>query len=171
MQLNYKNLPVLLVSVLVSLSYSCLAHNIPTLAPKTSSLAAPTCSRRHSKFVREYFARELLPIYQTFSLPVPDKCPFSPLHDIYHFQENNKTKLDIYKWKCDICGKIFSSEHFLDKHFDNRHTAALQRNKHTVCLANHCRFFRCEVLMDAGSRSPKCYEPTINNLRNRCIVS
>ena len=28
-------------------------------------------------------------MYQKLSLPVPEKCPFSPVHDMYHFQENN----------------------------------------------------------------------------------
>lgn len=84
------------------------------------------CSRTESKFVREYFARALLPIYHKYSLPVPEQCPFSPLHDIYHFQENNKTKLDTNKWKCEICGKHFSSERYIDKHFEVKHMNSLQ---------------------------------------------
>lgn len=107
---------LLLVSVLVK----CQENG------RTALRSVPKCSRPHSKFVREYFARALLPIYQKFSVPVPDKCPFSPLHDIYHFHENNKTKLDTNKWKCEICGKMFVSEKNLDKHFDKRHNSSLQ---------------------------------------------
>ena len=85
------------------------------------------CSRSNSKLVREYFVRVLLPIYKRHSLPVPEKCPFSPLHDMYHYQENNKTKLDDNKWKCEICGKYFLSEDYLDNHFDRKHNDTLQK--------------------------------------------
>lgn len=129
------------------------------------------CSRKHSKFIREYFARALLPIYQKYNLPVPEKCPFSPLHDIYHLQENNKTKLDVYKWKCEICGKYFTSEEYLDKHFSNKHNDSLQKNKHSICLANNCRIFRCDVLLKSSSVRPKCYESSMINLKNRCIAN
>jgi hypothetical protein len=65
-------------------------------------------------------------LYQKLSLPVPEKCPFSPVHDMYHFQENNKTKLEPNKWKCEMCGKLFISEKHLDNHFENRHNNSLQ---------------------------------------------
>ena len=71
--------------------------------------------------------KALLPVYNKYSLPVPEQCPFSPLHDIYHFQENNKTKLDAYKWKCEICGKHFTSEEYIDKHFEIKHSNSLQK--------------------------------------------
>ena len=64
-------------------------------------------------------------MYQKYALPIPEKCPFSPLHDIFHYHENNKTKLDTNKWKCEICGKFFTKENYLDKHFENKHTSSL----------------------------------------------
>jgi hypothetical protein len=45
---------------------------------------------------------------------------------MYHFQENNKTKLEPNRWKCEICGKLFISEKHLDNHFENRHNNSLQ---------------------------------------------
>jgi hypothetical protein len=128
------------------------------------------CSRQHSKVVREYFARVLLPIFKKYSQPVPDKCPFSPFHDIYHYQENNKTKLDVNKWKCEMCGKMFQSESYLDNHFNNRHNNTLQIKKSANCLANFCRIFRCDVLMKRTSSSTKCYESTLTKLRDRCKI-
>lgn len=92
------------------------------------TLAKP-CSRSQSKFVREYFARSLLPVYQKYSQPIPESCPFSPIRDIYFFHENNKTKLDVYRWKCELCGKLFVKESDLDNHFDNRHNNSLQSVK------------------------------------------
>lgn len=102
---------------------------------------------------------------------MPVKCPFSPLHDMYHFHENNKTKLDTYKWKCELCGKYFLSENYLDKHFDTKHSDSLQRHKHNVCLANYCRIFRCEVFMKPANTGAKCYDAAMLNLKNRCIVN
>ena len=126
------------------------------------------CPRAQSKVVREYFVRVLLPIYQKYSVPVPEKCPFSPLYDIYHYHENNKTKLDSNKWKCEICGKLFLEERYLDQHFDARHNSSLQKGQNTVCLANFCRIFRCDLLSNPGLISKKCYESILTNLRNRC---
>jgi hypothetical protein len=97
----------------------------PAQTPAKKSMVA--CPRTQSKLVREYFVRVLLPLYQQYSVPVPEKCPFSPLYDIYHYHENNKTKLDSTKWKCEICGKTFVDEKYLDKHFDSRHNESLQR--------------------------------------------
>jgi len=143
------------------------------LCPATSSQShhqeKSHCSRKHSKFIREYFTRALLPIYQKYNLPVPVNCPFSPLHDIYHFHENNKTKLDMYKWKCEICGKHFLSENYLDKHFDFKHANSLQRNQKSICLANFCRIFRCDVFMRTSNTDNKCYDSSMHNLKKRCI--
>jgi hypothetical protein len=104
----------------------------PTLPPTTrtnqvAKKSVVACPRTQSKLVREYFVRVLLPIYQKYGVPVPEKCPFSPLYDIYHYHENNKTKVDSTKWRCEICGKTFTDEKFLDKHFDSRHNNSLQR--------------------------------------------
>ncbi|RNA31147.1 hypothetical protein BpHYR1_005291 [Brachionus plicatilis] len=142
------------------------------------------CSRAQSKFVREYFARSLLPVYQKHSQPIPEACPFSPARDMYHFHENNKTKLDIFRWKCELCGKIFAKESDLDKHFDSRHANTLQtvpkynfffakinylnKGKNSVCLANYCRIFRCGVLINQKVEKTQCYQSTMNILKNKC---
>lgn len=156
--------------ILLLINEICLSYQLSGPAkPSKVSNSYTHCSRRHSRFVREYFARALLPIYQKYDLPVPDRCPFSPLHDIYHNQENNKSKLDTFKWKCEMCGKFFTSEEYLDKHLERKHNDTLQKHKYSVCLANHCRIFRCDVLMKPISVVPKCYEGSIVNLQNRCI--
>lgn len=101
-----------------------------------SGTFSKSCSRVQSKFVREYFARSLLPLYQKYSQPIPEKCPFSPLRDMYHYHENNKTKLDTYRWKCEICGKLFAKELHLDNHFDNRHINTIQTvNKYIFLMS------------------------------------
>ncbi len=67
----------------------------------------------------------LLPIYYRYAMPIPESCKFSPVRDMYYHQENNKTKLDTNKWKCEYCGKIFLEEKYLDAHFSRKHNATL----------------------------------------------
>ncbi len=109
--------------------------------PAKKTVAA--CPRTQSKLVREYFVRVLLPIYQRYSTPVPEKCPFSPLYDIYHYHENNKTKVDSTRWQCEMCGKVFTEEKYLDRHFDSRHNDSLQRVINSINLVKRIRFSKC----------------------------
>jgi len=44
---------------------------------------------------------------------------------LYGIQEGSKTQEYAAKWVCNFCGKAFFSEHYLDKHFDNRHSDKL----------------------------------------------
>jgi hypothetical protein len=64
-------------------------------------------------------------VYQQNSVPIPQECEFSPLNDVYYHQENNKTKQDTMKWKCELCGKVFLTEYYLDKHFSTKHNDTL----------------------------------------------
>jgi hypothetical protein len=68
-----------------------------------------------------------LPIYKKYELPIPQDCEYSPLNDVYYHQENNKTRLEQTKWKCELCGKIFLTEHYLDHHFTYKHNDSLHR--------------------------------------------
>lgn len=143
---------------------NCLQKKSNEVGPDNPPLKEAHCSRKHSKFIREYFARvnyksfkafffhykilscdvkhqALLPIFHKYNLPVPEKCPFSPMHDIYHLHENNKTKVDVYNWKCEICGKHFSSETFLDKHFENKHKDSLQKVPSFQCFLSFIFYY------------------------------
>jgi hypothetical protein len=61
------------------------------------------------------------------------------LHDIYHYQENNKTKLDTHKWKCEICGKYFQTESHIDKHFEVKHKESLQNVNYLSFFLNQSK--------------------------------
>ena len=53
------------------------------------------------------------------------KCPLHSSRDLYSVQEGNKIEEYASKWVCNLCGKAFYAEHYLDLHFDNRHSDKL----------------------------------------------
>ena len=77
-----------------------------------------------------------------------DKCPLHASRDLYLIQEGNKTQEYAAKWVCNFCGKAFYAEHYLDKHFDNKHTDKLVKVRTQMTVSfywcflnafhNHC---------------------------------
>lgn len=57
-------------------------------------------------------------------------------------QEMLKIENHPNSWKCGICSKLFKSEVFLDKHFDNRHAEEVQTE--LGCFANLCPLIHCD---------------------------
>lgn len=64
-------------------------------------------------------------VFQAKNQEPHDKCPLHASRDLYLIQEGNKTQEYAAKWVCNFCGKAFYSEHYIDKHFDNKHTDKL----------------------------------------------
>ncbi|XP_013381398.1 uncharacterized protein LOC106152392 [Lingula anatina] len=116
--------------------------------------AEKSCSRERSKIVRDIFQKQILPFYEDLSpdgqvLEVPRGCPFNQLRDIYGEQERHKTFEYPSRWVCEYCGKAFSSEYFLDLHFDNRHKEGVSQERDRTCLADYCDIFRCDIVSGA----------------------
>ncbi|CAF1488649.1 unnamed protein product [Adineta steineri] len=105
-----------------------------------------SCSRENSRIVRDYFIEAIYPIYEKNHLSIPYECIFSPNRDIFYQQELNKAKISNTQWLCKYCNKTFYSEYHLDKHLSNRHNDTLIQNEQSVCLADYCLIFRCDVL-------------------------
>ena len=81
-------------------------------------------------------------VFQAKNQEPHSKCPLHASRDLYRIQEGNKTQEYAAKWVCNFCGKGFYSEHYLDKHFDNKHSDKLVkvRTAFYQCLLNaiHC---------------------------------
>lgn len=78
----------------------------------------------------------LTPFVEQERYQIPKNCRLHPDNDLYRDQEEHKTHVDIYEWKCGYCKKSFNEEKFLDQHFDTRHYNLLN----TVCGSKSLRF-------------------------------
>lgn len=85
-----------------------------------------------------------------------DKCPLHASRDLYLIQEGNKTQEYAAKWVCNFCGKAFYAEHYLDKHFDNKHTDKLVKVRTQMTVSFYWCFLNafhnhCFVLVSGHS--------------------
>lgn len=129
------------------------------------------CSRPLSRIVRNQLTEHFYSVFESKSEEPHRKCPLHLDRDLYRFQEGNKTQDYPSRWVCNFCGKAFLSEHYLDMHFDNRHSDELVKGT-TVCLADFCDIFRCEVFenprKDFFWEKKLCKEDRLTVRRRRC---
>lgn len=64
------------------------------------------------------------------------ECVLSPMRDILSASEAAKEAVSASLWRCRVCGKLFLSEEFLDRHLARRHPRL--REKGDLCLARLC---------------------------------
>ncbi|KAL8590550.1 hypothetical protein ACOMHN_010986 [Nucella lapillus] len=137
------------------------------------------CDRSVSRLVRKVVLQKLMPAFTALNTELSDECLFSVERDRYHSQETHKSVEDGINWYCHFCGKAFSNEHFLDLHFNNRHADQLLATENwqtdnSVCLADVCEVFRCDVI---GRRIVPdfwdvalCLEDDMNILHHKCSL-
>ena len=102
------------------------------------------CSRSDSRLVRRYLEAEIWPRLKATDVAgsLPSECPLNPRLDMYLAQEKKKVKKSKNEYKCGICGKIFRTEYYLDKHMDLKHGDHIDTEMDT-CLADFCQIFGC----------------------------
>ncbi len=71
----------------------------------------------------------------------PAGCPLDPRNDRLKFHEENKKRVRHKQFQCQLCGKTFRNESWVDLHMDRRHADTAPRAQ--ACLADHCNSFRC----------------------------
>ncbi|KAL4234560.1 hypothetical protein ACF0H5_006201 [Mactra antiquata] len=120
---------------------------------------ADECSREYSRVVRDFFKYQLKPVYTNHDTEVPKTCPFNVDRDLFHQHEEHKTEEGYGKWACDYCGKKFYAEMFLDKHLHNRHSNHLYMGPDSVCLADYCDIFRCDII--SGRIDPSFWDTAL----------
>lgn len=79
-------------------------------------------------------------VFQAKNQEPHEKCPLHTSKDLYLIQEGNKTQEYAAKWVCNFCGKAFYTEHYLDKHFDNKHTDKLVKVRTQMTVSFYCCF-------------------------------
>lgn len=92
---------------------------------------------------------------------MPLECPFHPLREIFAPQQAAKTQNRRNQWTCNLCGKSFFEEKFLDMHFDARHSSTINTAEDAICLANFCDIMRCRILLSKDA-TLSFGEPTIS---------
>ena len=108
-----------------------------------------TCSRAKSRV-----ARALLRKRGILSAAMPATCP---LHaDLYGDQEQHKRALRRSLYKCAYCGKTFSSEDWLDRHFDRKHADTLAADG--FCLGDLCDVLDCAAAPRLARTRPSYYD-------------
>ncbi|VEL09751.1 unnamed protein product [Protopolystoma xenopodis] len=84
-----------------------------------------TCDRRASRVARRIIDENIFPLFEYLGVPVDSKCPLNPTKDIFRRQELMKARISERDWECLYCKKRFSTEYYLDKHMDARHSTEL----------------------------------------------
>ena len=108
-----------------------------------------SCSRAKSRV-----ARALLRKRGILGAAMPATCP---LHaDLYGDQEQHKRALRRSLYKCAYCGKTFSSEDWLDRHFDRKHADTLAADG--FCLGDLCDVLDCAAAPRRARTRPSYYD-------------
>lgn len=129
------------------------------------------CSQERSRR-----AREVLDVYFYPFLPQMGKgnlsadCALQPSRDMYRVYEQHKKEVRRNQWKCLFCDKIFRTEHFLDKHYENRHLSEIPTDAE-VCLADYCDVLHCDagsMLVAKHEQLKACKQTDMAKRRHRC---
>ena len=157
---------------MVGASTSTSTRNDLRLA--NAQTVAASCSRAKSRIAHSVLYTHFWPyanaVFQTqnaSTAAVPASCPLHAYANVFRRHENAKHKLNIHNWKCDICGKAFSSEAYLDAHLERRHMHQLL-HEHSedddvptpTCLADHCDVLHCQVHEHTLASQGKLQGPT-----------
>eukprot|EP00274_Cyanoptyche_gloeocystis_P002121 CAMPEP_0196660356 /NCGR_PEP_ID=MMETSP1086-20130531/39260_1 /TAXON_ID=77921 /ORGANISM="Cyanoptyche gloeocystis , Strain SAG4.97" /LENGTH=334 /DNA_ID=CAMNT_0041994707 /DNA_START=88 /DNA_END=1093 /DNA_ORIENTATION=+ len=132
----------LLILVVLQFYLSCV--NAALYGGAESSTAS--CNRFRSRIARNVIEEQIFPAADDVEYELPSDCPFARDNDILRLQELSKKEMWRDQWRCTVCSKVFKSEHFLDKHLENKHSSHISKNA-TVCLADMCDFLNCDNLI------------------------
>ena len=149
----------------LSMSYAAL------LFLAVSVCVVGACSRERSRLARFVLDSHFFPLLLQWEGRLTDHCPFRRSRDIYYDQERHKTEKDARHWTCELCGKSFYSEHYLDAHMERKHAERMV-TENGVCLADYCDVLRCHAVQHKGQKQApdSCSENEMLRLRAKCQV-
>ena len=104
---------------------------------------AAQCSRPRSRAARAVLRRDFFPIVEAHGVQLSRRCPFHAASDMLLAHEAHKRKERASRWHCEYCGKVFRTEHYLDRHLNAHHNDQLAPDA-AVCLADHCDVLGCD---------------------------
>lgn len=174
------------MQILPAIARMSLLHLLSTLwlayfvngAPKKDEIPrtelANKCSRPISRLVRKQLEKEIYqPAARAGHIHWPADCPLQPGRDLFFYHESQKTRKRPGSggstWTCLISGKSFLNEHYLDLHFENKHTNATSEEQ--TCLADYCELFEvCEEKKrrPRAREEEKCDQEHLSKVRHAC---
>lgn len=98
------------------------------------------CDRTRSAEARETLRAVLWRRLSSYNIPMATDCSLAPHFDILSEQEAAKRQLSENLWMCNLCGKRFRSNHYLDKHLARKHPH-VRAPAGRICFADLCGIF------------------------------
>lgn len=147
---------------------------------RTAGGNPPACSRERSRHARGVLDDFFHPVADRNRFRLPPNCPFDRSKDMYLEHEKHKEVVRRTQYKSLYSDKTFYSEHYVDKHMDNRHMDKVPPGA-DVCLADYCEVLRCdehqawkhpELRKTIGSSASRarCSEEKMRGVRHFCEV-
>ena len=167
--------------VLVNLAMGVSAASDQAGVPvRTAGGNPPACSRERSRHARGVLDDFFHPVADRNRFRLPPNCPFDRSKDMYLEHEKHKEVVRRTQYKSLYSDKTFYSEHYVDKHMDNRHMDKVPPGA-DVCLADYCEVLRCdehqawkhpELRKTIGSSASRarCSEEKMRGVRHFCEV-
>lgn len=155
-----KMMLMLITSSVTSSSSSVLTRASPTAFPDTCSRAL---SREASSAATTLFTKAL----SAGITPSLTTCQLLPSRSIHSHAEAHKFKQRGGKWRCRACGKVFSSEHWMDAHVSRAHQQPSPAED-AVCLADHCEMLGCPIV--AAAAGDKAYLLPTSDTVAACVT-
>ena len=100
------------------------------------------CDRPSAREARRVVTNLLLPLASSLGAKLSPSCPLSPEQDHLFPHEALKHAMSQRQWRCNSCGKLFNSEHYIDMHLDRKHPDLLNASA-TACLGDYCDLLQC----------------------------
>ena len=147
---------------------------------RTAGGNPPACSRERSRHARGVLDDFFHPVADRNRFRLPSNCPLDRSKDMYLEHEKHKEVVRRTQYKSLYSDKTFYSEHYVDKHMDNRHMDKVPPGA-DVCLADYCEVLRCdehqawkhpELRKTIGSSASRarCSEEKMRGVRHFCEV-
>lgn len=133
------------------------------------------CSREGSRLVRQVLEKNFFPVFESHGINMSTECPLRKSRDLYFYQEKYKTFEHNAKWTCDVCGKSFYKQEYVDLHMERKHSNLLVKDEDSpVCLEDYCKLFRCEAIRHSRRKTHfwnkvLCNKETMKSLEKKCL--
>jgi hypothetical protein len=125
--------------------------------PNLTWVEEEDCNRETSRHVRAFIHHSIYPQLGVKPEELPKSCPLHPDNYVYADQESQKQVESRMDWKCNICGKHFKTEFYVDKHMHNAHPDHLRDGAGSgiMCPARLCPIFGCRETANHPGNSAK----------------
>ena len=125
----------------LALAFGCAAQETHG-APDSEDHPPLLCDRPTAREARKAIKDMLVPLARSFGAEMSESCPLHKDHDRLSAHEAKKRALSQFQWRCELCGKTFRSERYIDMHMDRKHLDTLAPGA-TTCLGEFCDILRC----------------------------